>query len=275
MCVRWMLRCTIRKSSRRAVVSVASRTTRYTLRRRRLPTGSPEPSGAALPTGVERRALLDPLGLGGGLGERDELPAGGDVVEELVEAGELVVDRYAEVGLAGDELAGDAVLVGVGEVDAVELEVPEGAAGHGAGEAVTDRAGCDDEGGADGRKAKPGGAGDGELDERGLAAAPWGEHRRAIGDGRGGERARGGHDGAARATGEGGGELEERGRAAAPWGEHRRAIGDGRRGERARVGHDGAARATGDGERGHDDGLGGVVARSEERRVGKEGRSRW
>src|ERR1044071_8094773 len=87
MCVRWMLRCTIRKSSRRAVVSVASRTARYTLQRRRLPTGSPEPSGAALPTGVERRALLDPLGLGGGLGERDELPAGGDVVEELDEAG--------------------------------------------------------------------------------------------------------------------------------------------------------------------------------------------
>src|ERR1041384_6956082 len=128
MCVRWMLRCTIRKSSRRAVVSVASRTTRYTLRRRRLPTGSPEPSGAALPTGVERRALLDPLGLGGGPGGGGGLPAGGGGGEGRGGAGELVVDRYGEVGLAGDELAWDAVLVGVGEVDAVELEVPEGAA---------------------------------------------------------------------------------------------------------------------------------------------------
>jgi hypothetical protein len=36
----WMLSCTMRKSSRRAVVSVASRIAWYTQRRRRLPTAA-------------------------------------------------------------------------------------------------------------------------------------------------------------------------------------------------------------------------------------------
>ena len=48
-----------------------------------------------------------------------------DLVEDRVEARELVVDRDPQVGLAIDELAGDAVLLGVGEVDAVQLEVEE------------------------------------------------------------------------------------------------------------------------------------------------------
>src|SRR5262245_28353451 len=65
------------------------------------------------------------LDIGGDLRERRELPAPRDVVEDRVKALELGGERDPKIRLAIDELAGNTVLVGVGEVDAVKLEVEE------------------------------------------------------------------------------------------------------------------------------------------------------
>jgi hypothetical protein len=44
-------------------------------------------------TPPERDVPLDALGLGGGLGERDQSPARGDLIEQRLQASELVGDR--------------------------------------------------------------------------------------------------------------------------------------------------------------------------------------
>src|SRR5689334_924891 len=129
------------------------------------------------------------LHVAGDLGERREGPGAAELVEERAEAGELLGDGQPQIGLARDELAGDAVLVGVYEVDAVQLEVEEGAAPHPREQARADRGGRDQEGRADRGDPRPRRHGDGQLDDGGLAAAPRRRHGGPVRHGRGREGA--------------------------------------------------------------------------------------